>query len=210
MVIRSALALVLILGLMLGARAEEATDRIAAQAATLGLSQADRDALTNRAEKAFVALEPYKTKVLGPGEQLPAPVGQVLDDITALSPRYQLKAEQVLNLMVEFAVGINEVSHAPDPQRMRNAFVPLQKLFQGKETPGADLLKLYGPLLQDGLTQTLALEPERRLAGPPGKSTTEQIRTARKIADFAKKHGLSTTELLRASQALQTGLASAH
>ncbi len=193
---------------MLGASAEEATDRIAAQAAALGLSQADRDALTNKAHKAFEALEPYKTKALSAGEQLPASVGQVLDDMTALSPRYQLKAEQVLDLMVEFAVGINQVSHAPDPQRMRKAFVPLQKMFQGKDTPGVDLLKLYGPMLKDGLAQVLSLEPEQRLSGPPGKSTTETIRTARKIADFAKKHGLPTTDLLKASQALQSGLRS--
>ena len=189
--------------LMTSAVADTTGEKLAAQAAAYGFSAADAQIIKNDVDRAIADLTPFKTRT---SATLPPSVTKVLDDMILLSPRYNLSAEQVLEMMVEFAVGINEVSYAPDVAKIRKAFVPMQALFQGKETPGADLLRLYGPMMKDGLTQTLATEPAQRSTPPASKGMADSIRAARKITDFAKKNGVSTTELLSASKALEAGM----
>lgn len=190
--------------LVTGAYADTTGERLAEQAAALGFSSADAQTLKKDVDQAIFDVAPYRTKSMD--QALPASVGKVLDDMVLLSPRYGLTADKVLLLMVEFAVGINEVSNAPDTNKIRKAFVPMQSLFEGKGTPGADLLRLYGPMMKDGLAETLSTEPAHRTAPPPSKGMAETLRTARRISDFAKKNGISTTELLSASKALEAGM----
>lgn len=196
--------MMLILALLMGnALADTAGDKLAAQALSMGFSPPDAQLLKADADRAIAELAPYREKSLQGA--LPASVGKVLDDVVLLGSRYDLTADQVLTLVVEFAVGINEVSNAPDPAKIRKAFVPMQHLFAGKSTPGPELLRLYGPMLKEGLADNLALEPARRTT-PPSKGMAASLRTARKITDFAKKNGVPTTDLLAASRALETGM----